>query len=149
MVEIELKTKILYEISEIDELLSKSEVLAQKCKIQEPDYIELSAVGSTIHSFYNGLENIFLMIQKNIDKKTVSRERWHSELLLSMFESNENRAAVLRESLKEILPDYMGFRHFFRHAYGYHLRWDLAKPLFENMSDVWNDVKSDILQFVG
>ena len=61
MVEIELKTKILYEISEIDELLSKTEVLAQKCKIQEPDYIELSAVGSTIHSFYNGLENIFLM----------------------------------------------------------------------------------------
>jgi len=72
-----------------------------------------------------------------------------TKILYEISEINENRPAVLRESLKEILPDYMGFRHFFRHAYGYHLRWDLAKPLFENMSDIWNDVKSDILQFIG
>lgn len=51
MVSTEIETKIIYEISEIDELLSKSSVLLKKCMIQEPDYIELSAVGSTIHSF--------------------------------------------------------------------------------------------------
>ena len=149
MVDTELKTKIFYEISEIDELLSKSSILLQKCQVHEPDFIELSAVGSTIHSFYNGLENIFLMIQKNIDKKTSTKERWHSELLLSMFNKNDNREALLRDSLKESLSDYMGFRHFFRHAYGYHLRWDLAKPLFENMQSVWQEVKHDILEFVG
>lgn len=149
MVSTEIKTKILYEISEIDELLSKSSVLFQKCMVQEPDYIELSAVGSTIHSFYNGLENIFLVIQKNIDKKSSSKERWHSELLLSMFEENENRKSVLSLTFKDTLTDYMGFRHFFRHAYGYHLRWDLAKPLFENMQEIWNNVKKDILKFVG
>ena len=113
MVSTEIETKIIYEISEIDELLSKSSVLLKKCMIQEPDYIELSAVGSTIHSFYNGLENIFLVIQKNIDKKISSKERWHSELLLSMFEENENRKAVLSPNLKDSLTDYMGFRHFF------------------------------------
>jgi len=149
LVSTEIETKIIYEISEIDELLSKSSVLLKKCMIQEPDYIELSAVGSTIHSFYNGLENIFLVIQKNIDKKISSKERWHSELLLSMFEENENRKAVLSPNLKDSLTDYMGFRHFFRHAYGYHLRWDLAKPLFENMQEIWNNVKNDILKFLG
>ena len=102
MVDLELKTKILFEISEIDELLSKSSLLLQKCQIHEPDFIELSAVGSTIHSFYNGLENIFLMIQKNIDKKISTKERWHSELLLSMFDKNDNRKALLRESLKNL-----------------------------------------------
>jgi len=79
LVDSELKTKILFEISEIDELLEKASILSQKCKIQEPDFIELSAVGSTIHSFYNGLENIFLLIQKHIDKEISSSERWHSE----------------------------------------------------------------------
>lgn len=149
MVDSELKTKILYEISEIDELLNKSSVLLQKCKIQEPDYIELSAVGSTLHSFYNGLENIFQLIQKHIDKTSSSNDRWHSELLKSMFISNENRKAVLDESLHEKLSEYMGFRHFFRHAYGYHLRWDLAKPLFENMNEVWISTKNNILGFIN
>lgn len=111
--------------------------------------IELSAVGSTIHSFYNGLENIFLLIQKHIDKEISSSKRWHSELLVSMFKENENRKAVLDKSLQLPLTDYMGFRHFFRHSYGYHLRWDLAQPLFENMPDIWNSVKGCILSFIG
>ena len=39
---------------------------------------------------------------------------------------------------------YMGFRHFFRHTYGYHLRWDLIKPLLMNIKENWNTVKSNI-----
>ena len=38
----------------------------------------------------------------------------------------------------------MGFRHFFRHAYGYHLRWDLIKPLFMNIEENWYTVKTNI-----
>ena len=64
-----------------------------------------------------------------------------------MFKENDNRKLVLDEALKMPLADYMGFRHFFRHAYGYHIRWDLAKPLFENMSDIWNATKECILNF--
>lgn len=114
----ELKKKISFEISEIDSLLNHASVLSHKCKIQEPDFIEISAVGSTLHSFYNGLENIFLLIQKEIDKTNAKSERWHSELLSSMFKENQNRPAVLDESLQERLSEYMGFRHFFRHSYG-------------------------------
>ncbi len=145
----ELKKKISFEISEIDSLLDHASVLSQKCKIQEPDFIEISAVGSTLHSFYNGLENIFLLIQKEIDKTNEKSERWHSELLSSMFKENQNRPAVLDESLQERLSEYMGFRHFFRHSYGYHLRWDLAKPLFENLNETWATVKEALKSFIG
>ena len=48
-----------------------------------------------------------------------------------------------------LLTDYMGFRHFFRHSYGYHLRWDLAQPLFENIHDTWDSIKSSILDFIN
>lgn len=144
----ELKKKIHFEISEIDTLLDHASVLLQKCQIQEPDFIELSAVGSTLHSFYNGLENIFLLIRKEIDKTNAQSERWHAELLDAMFKETENRPTILDESLRDQLSDYMGFRHFFRHAYGYHLRWDLAKPLFENVSAVWNATKECVLKFV-
>lgn len=144
----DLRRKITFEISEIDNLLDHATVLFQKCQIQEPDFIEISAVGATLHSFYNGVENIFQLIQKGIDKINTQSERWHSELLDSMFKETENRPAVLDESLREQLSDYMGFRHFFRHSYGYHLRWDLAQPLFENLSTVWNSTKEYVLKFM-
>lgn len=141
--------KITFEISEIETLLGHASILLEKCKLQEPDFIELSAVGSPLHSFYNGLENIFLLIRKEIDKKNDTSGRWHSELLDSMFKETENRTAVLDESLRQQLSDYMGFRHFFRHAYGYHLRWDLAKPLLDNLPAVWESTKNCILKFIA
>ena len=144
-----LRKKIAFEISEIDTLLGHASVLLQKCRVKEPDFIELSAVGSTLHSFYNGLENIFQLIRKEIDRTSATGGWWHSELLDAMFRTTESRPAVLDEWLREPLSDYMEFRHFFRHAYGYHLRWDLAKPLFENLPTAWNAVKTCVQRFFG
>lgn len=145
----ELNKKILFEISEIDELLSQSSILLQKCKIKDPDFIELSAIGATLHAFYNGIENIFLLIRKGVDKENFKSERWHAELLNTMFKKTDKRNPVLDDSLYEPLSNYMGFRHFFRHTYGYHLRWDLAKPLFENITTVWASIKNCFLNFIG
>ena len=139
-----VKLKIAFEISQIDELIEKSSVLLQKCILQEPDFIELNAAGAILHSYYNGLENIFLLIRKNIDKTVLSSERWHSELLKSMFTATETRRPLFEKKLYDQLIDYMGFRHFFRHSYGYHLRWDLIKPLLMNIKENWNTVKNNI-----
>ena len=139
-----VKLKIAFEISQIDELIEKSSVLLQKCILQEPDFIELNAAGAILHSYYNGLENIFLLIRKNIDKTVLSSERWHSELLKSMFAATEARRPLFEKKLYDQLVDYMGFRHFFRHTYGYHLRWDLIKPLLMNIKENWNAVKSSV-----
>ncbi len=139
-----VKLKIAFEISQIDELIEKSSVLLQKCILQEPDFIELNAAGAILHSYYNGLENIFLLIRKNIDKTVLSSERWHSELLKSMFAATEARRPLFEKKLYDQLVDYMGFRHFFRHTYGYHLRWDLIKPLLMNIKENWHTVKSNI-----
>lgn len=139
-----VKLKIAFEISQIDELIEKSSVLLQKCILQEPDFIELNAAGAILHSYYNGLESVFLLIRKNIDRTVLSSERWHSELLKSMFAATKARRPLFEKKLYDQLVDYMGFRHFFRHTYGYHLRWDLIKPLLMNIKENWNTVKSNI-----
>ena len=139
-----VKLKIAFEISQIDELIEKSSVLLQKCILQEPDFIELNAAGAILHSYYNGLESIFLLIRKNIDKTVLSSERWHSELLKSMFAATETRRPIFEKKLYDQLVDYMGFRYFFRHTYGYRLRWDLIKPLLMNIKENWNTVKSSV-----
>lgn len=44
------KEKISLEIEKIDSLIEKSSVLLTKCSILEPDFIELNAIGSVLHS---------------------------------------------------------------------------------------------------
>ena len=145
----QVKTKIVFEISQIDTLLSKADVLVKKCKIQAPDFIELNAVGSTLHSYYNGLENIFTLIGKQIDRATFSSQRWHKELLDSMFSATEKRKSVLEENLHEPLLDYMSFRHVFRHSYSYALEWERMNPLFFGMTENWQSVKDCLQGFIA
>ena len=142
-----LKKKINFEISQLDEHISKSSLLVKKCALKEPDYIELCAIGSIIQSYYNGIENILLLISKSIDGTVPNQGKWHSELLSSLCLSNEKRPAVFSENLKTILFDYMNFRHFF-HSYGYSIQWDKAKHLFLGIEDNWNSVKSELNVFI-
>jgi len=62
-----LKIKLLFEISQIDKLLNESSPLINLCKLKEPDFIELSACAMILHSFYNGIENILILIFKHYD----------------------------------------------------------------------------------
>ena len=144
-----IKKKIEFEITQLDEHLAKSSILVQKCKQQEPDYIELCAIGSILQSFYNGIENILIVISKNIDGITPNQGKWHSELLSSMCTKTEKRMAVFSESLYPILLDYMNFRHFFRHSYGYSMKWEKLSHLFLNIENNWNEVKKEFDFFIS
>lgn len=143
------KEKIYLEISKIDNLVSKSSILLQKCRTKEPDFFDLNAMGSILHSYYNGIESIFKLIYKSSEDKPLTSNIWHSELFQSMFEKSENRETVLSQDLKEPLKEYLGFRHVFRHSYGYELDWERLNPLFCGMSEIWTKVKSCIVSFLN
>lgn len=141
------KEKIFLEIEKIDNLIEKSSVLISKCNILEPDFIEVNAIGSVLHSFYNGLESIFKLIYKSYNEKSLSSRMWHSELLTEMFKIRKNGTTVLSQELLNDLKEYLGFRHVFRHSYGYEMDWNRLAPLFKKMPIVWNNVKKCILNF--
>lgn len=135
------KEKIKLEISKIDSLVEKSSVLLAKCKSQEPDFIELNAIGSILHSYYSGIESIFNLIYKSSYGKTLSGNMWHSDLFTDMFSKTDKHDPILPQELFSPLKEYLGFRHVFRHAYGYELDWNRLKPLFSELVDNWNAVK--------
>ena len=143
------KEKINLEISKIDVLVSKSSLLLTKCEQSEPDFFDLNATGSILHSFYNGLESIFKLIHKTYDGAPLSSFMWHSELFLSMFEKTEKRNPVLSKELEDSLKEYLGFRHVFRHSYGYELDWERLHPLFSGMSGIWEKVKNCFVEFIN
>lgn len=137
------KAKIEFEISQIDELIDKSEVLLSLCKNKEPDFIEITAIGGILHAFYNGIENIFVLIGKSLDFDFKASPQWHRNLVDFMFAQDNFLPADLRLRLTE----YMGFRHFFRHTYGYTIKWEKCSHLFLGLPDFWQTVRKSIISY--
>lgn len=139
------KIKVNYEISQIDELIDKSQVLLSLVKNKEPDFIEITAIGGILHSFYNGLENIFVLLGKNLGFDFKSSPQWHRNLIDFMFEQPD----FLSSDLRLLLTEYMGFRHFYRHTYGYTIKWEKCSHLFLGITDFWNTLKNSINQYLS
>ena len=131
-------------MSQIDELIDKSQVLFSLCKNREPDFIEITAIGGILHSFYNGLENIFVLIGKTLDFDFKSSPQWHRNLVDCMFTQSD----FLPSNLRLLLTEYMGFRHFYRHTYGYTIKWEKCSHLFLRLADFWQTVKMAVTKYI-
>jgi hypothetical protein len=142
--------KILFEIEQIDQLINDSSPLFKLCRIREPDFVEKCGTALILHSFYNGIENILLLIIKNKDKDNALPKgtKWHKDLFASAFEKTENRSQIFRDEMKMQLNDYLQFRHFVRHTYGFQLKWEKMKDILFDMNIVWEKIKEDINAFI-
>lgn len=135
-----------FELGEIDLLfeLYKQELLDLE---EAPNLVELTALASVLHSFYNGIKKILLIIAKSIDNRIPSDLNWHRSLLAQMAEENDQRKAVLTHDMKHELLKYLGFRHFFRHSYSYQLKWERLEELIKALPIVWKNFKAEITKF--
>jgi len=61
-------SQVKFEIGQIDQLFESYADLLEQAQKKAPDLVEVTAMASVLHSFYNGLENIFLSIAKGIDQ---------------------------------------------------------------------------------
>jgi hypothetical protein len=57
------------------------------------------------------------------------------------------RPTVIDGPLRARLKDYLGFRHFFRYAYGYTLRWSKMRWKAENLSDTLTTLRDQLRVF--
>ena len=143
-----LKTKLLFEISQIDKLLNDSKPLLDLYEIKTPDFIEMSAGAMTLHSFYNGIENILTLILKFYDGQLPNSNKWHMEILEKAFVSDERRKNIFSIDLQTKLEEYLKFRHFVRHSYGFQLEWERMEDLTNGISTLWETIKKDINIFI-
>ncbi len=131
-------SQIQFEIEQIDHLFDAYQALFfHASQPVEPNLIEITALASVLHSFYNGLENIFVRIAKGIDNNVSNDPQWHRELLLQMGQSNLNRPPVLSPNMISRLNDYRSFRHFYRHTYSFFLEWEELEQLVKPLPALW------------
>ncbi len=144
-----IKKQIRFKIKDIDKLFSEYDLIFKKIEMQTPDLFDMTILGSILHSFYNGLENIFEIIAKNIDGNVPNGNKSHQELLHQMASENSKRNEILNEELYLKLREYATFRHFYRHAYSFQLNWEKMSPLIDNLQIVWNEVKLNLKNFIN
>jgi hypothetical protein len=135
-------------MGQIDSLFDSYAGLFERAEKSVPDLIEITAIASVLHSFYNGLENIFRSIAKEIDDDVPASAQWHRDLLNRMTEVTANRNAVLTAETSDRLSEYLGFRHFFRHSYSFFMEWGELEKLVTPLQEVWTQTKREIELFL-
>lgn len=144
-----VKEKIEFQIDDIDRLFVEFELIFKKVEYNEPDLFDMTILGSVLHSFYNGLENIFEIIAKDIDGYIPTGNKSHQELLHQMASENGERNELIGEELYIKLKEYATFRHFYRHAYSFQLNWKKMQPLVEEIHHVWSEIKSNLIKITN
>jgi len=141
-------SQVKFEIEQIDQLLRSFAGLLTSVQENTPDLVQVTALASVLHSFYNGLENMFLSIAKGVDDAVPTGAQWHRDLLTQMTKATSNRGPVLTDELAHQLAGYLGFRHFYRHAYSFFLEWSEVEKLVTPLEKVWDQVKAELELFL-
>jgi hypothetical protein len=141
-------SQMIFEIGQIDQLLTVYADLLERALQRPPDLVEITALASVLHSFYNGLENIFLSIAKGLDQQVPTGAQWHRDLLVHMTQETTHRGSVISVELAQKLADYMGFRHFYRHSYSFFLEWNKLQELVTSLRAIWAQVKEELHEFL-
>lgn len=143
-----LSIKIKLEIEQIDELFSIYADLLEKARRETPNLVEVTALASILHSFYHGLESIFLFVAKGLDHRIPTGAQSHRELLDQISQPTSFRTRVLSPELVKNLDSYLNFRHFYRHSYSYFLQWDKFEALITHLPETWSQVRTELLTFL-
>lgn len=124
-----LKALVEDELVALERVSQEMQGLLIECA-RPPTHTELRAMASILHDFYNGIESIFERIAVRLGEGLPRGMHWHVDLLNQVAEAQPGkRPAVIDEPLRTRLKDYLDFRHFFRHAYGYTLEWNQIRWL--------------------
>jgi hypothetical protein len=146
---IKLKKQIAVELEQLDLLVKRYPALIQKCRNESPSELEKDALSALIHSFYSGIENLFKRISIVMDGGPLRGELWHAKLLEQMAQATSSRPAVISEDLRRKLKDYLDFRHVFRHAYVFELKWPRMASLVLEMESVLRQLEEEVAQFLS
>ena len=90
-----------------------------------------------LHNIYNGIENILNQVLKAKGVRVARSETWHKDVLETAVQHR-----IVSETLADRLYDYLTFRHFFIHGYGFMLDDAQLRPLADDIHGIW-------AQFIG
>ena len=145
----EISDRIRVEIRDLERLLNKvQQTWLHITKEPDDQDIYLDSVAPNLHSFYSGLERLFELIARHVDRDLPKGESWHRELLLLMAQDLPNiRPAVLSAESVSSLDEVRRFRHLVRNVYTFNLDPDKMRSLVVIFPGIFPQVKAELLSF--
>jgi len=144
-----LRKQIAVEREMLRELLADFQPLVRKGDGWSPDYIELSALGAMLHSYYGGIENIFKRVAIELGEGLPRGEGWHKDLLASMTRRGTDRPVLISQDLANVLEMYLDFRHVFRNIYAQKLDWQRMVRLVHGCEETLNRLETELDLFLA
>lgn len=141
-----LKAEIEAQIKEIERLFLEIE---ERKKGASRSKARLESLAYKLHNLYCAFEDLFKVVAGHFENQVEDIARFHKELLKRMSIRIEGvRPALLSEDAFKVLDELRAFRHFFRHAYSYELRYERLKPVIEAAAKLRGLYRKDIERFL-
>ena len=140
----DVQQQVAIDRANIEQLFTSYTFVLDELSEENPGFINISALSTMLHSFYNGIENIFKRVALGIDGAMPSGAASHSALLSSMAQSTSNRPPLISTTMKNELSAYLGFRHAFRHMYTFQLKWSKMHNLVLQSEEMWKRLQEEL-----
>ena len=140
----QFKNDLLFEQSQLEIVVSKIKEIKDI-----PSEINTAALATYLMNFYNGIENIMKRCAKEYYKKMPKGDGWHKELLQQSFTHNKSKIPLFDKNIVDKLYNYLLFRHFFIHGYGFKLNRDKLKSLVDDIDKLWIEIKNCVAEFIA
>ena len=137
----QLRERILAEEENVEFALA---TLSRAMARTDRTVVELTAAASFVSSVYNGIENILKQILADRSIDIPKSGTWHQELLKRSIAEK-----VISTELAQELKEYLGFRHFFVHGYGFMVAEEPLHALASRLPEVWARFMSEIGPALG
>lgn len=132
----ELPEEIFAEKEHIEKTL---EVMREALERKRKTFVELTAVASSLHHCYSGMENIIKRMLKSRKIMIPSSPSSHKDLLILAAAEG-----FVSDDLLNKLDKFRGFRHFYVHGYGIMLDKNALLPLANELPGVWRRFLAEI-----
>lgn len=138
---VSVKEKVHAEMENISKVLMELEKVKGR---PNKELVVLVGIGAYLQNIYTGMENILkqLLLHKNIS--IPDTPTWHKDLLNLAVQHN-----FITKELANKMVDYLFFRHFFTHAYGFLINEAKLKPLMDNIADIYSEFKKEIEKYLS
>ena len=137
--------ELLREITAEKEYIYQTLTALEEASNRQPKaIIELAAIATFLHNFYNGVENLLKRVLKFKKVPIPDSASSHKDLLDLAVDLH-----IITLDLSKTLDGYRAFRHFFVHGYSVTLDEMKLQPLAEHLPQVWKQTELELATFVA
>lgn len=138
------------EIVELDRSVVRASAAWERGKASADQDYYLDAVALNLHGFYSGVERLFELTARHIDRAVPNSESWHQDLISQMAqEMADVRPAMISTDVAAGLDEYRRFRHLVRNVYATNLAPTKMQGLLARLQPLRNQLRAELTAFAA